>query len=337
MEANKNLLQRDVAREQARLEVGDVQEVVREMVDEGTQLLARLTMQAGSTGKPRPYHATLLLLLRHVIEQLDAVDELLREAITAPAMLQMRAIVEAHAQMLYLSATREAFSPSPVDARIPSPIPIDTAGNPVHGAALAAVQDFRGTAYLVADLRQRLRESERLLTGNVEGWMLRLAGRSLAPALVRDPEKQSELQAVIAAVTAELNSPQNGPINAEFDVTKGNRRFDPPWYALAHGPPSVYQLALSVGLVAEYELFYSPASAVMHGQDVRGQLGKKRDTGGHSVAPLRSGAYLELVVWKAIIETVRIYSHVIAAIRPTDKAQWDGWAKRWTGVLRGEG
>lgn len=335
MEPNRNLLQRELSVEQARQDIGEVHNVVREMVDEGTQLLARLVMVAAQQSQPRRYHTSLLLLLRHVLEHLDAVDELLRQGITVPAMLHVRAIIESHAQMLYMSAERESFSPSPIDATVPAPTPLDPkTGLPVVGVALEQLQDFRGGAYIVADLRRQVRESERLTIGTVEPWLAKMSGKATGPAMLHDADNQKQLQAEIAALKTRLADPENALVNAEFDATKKNAIYDPAWYALQGGPKKVYPLAKSVGLFGEYELFYSPASEVMHGQDVRGQLGGKRPEGGHSVGALRSGLRLELVVTKLVIEIVRIYHHVIQAMRPGDKPQWDEWVKRWTLIVR---
>lgn len=336
MPPNKQLLQRELAVENARQDIADVQDVVRDMVDEGTQLLARLVQTVGQNGEPRRYHTSLLLLLRHVLEQLDAVDELLRQGITVPAMLNIRAIIEAHAQMLYMSAVREPITPAPVDATVPPPNPIDPATNlPVAGAALEQLRDFRGGAYLVADMRQQLQESERLDANAVGAWLKRLTGKATGPAMISDPANQARLQADIAAQKARLADAENAAIDAAFTTARGKKgKFDPAWYELQGGPGSVYALTKSVGLVGEYELFYSPASALMHGQDIRGQIGAKRAGGGHSLAPLRTGRKLEEVVSKLVIEVIRIYHHAIQEMRPADKSQWDEWTKRWTAILR---
>jgi len=83
-----------------RQNASEVVDVVENAFDEGTQSLARLMMVTGSSASPHAFYTSLLLLLRHAIEHADAANELLRNGIFAPIALHVRAILEAHIQML---------------------------------------------------------------------------------------------------------------------------------------------------------------------------------------------------------------------------------------------
>jgi hypothetical protein len=113
MPPNPELLDRDGARARITMDLTELTDATRTVVDEGTQLLARLLMTAGRDGAPRAVHAALLLLFRHILEHADAVDELFLAGVFTPAGLQVRSIVEADMSLLYLTAQRSAFAASP--------------------------------------------------------------------------------------------------------------------------------------------------------------------------------------------------------------------------------
>jgi hypothetical protein len=330
------LLDRELARAKAREIVGDLLETTEDMANEGTQLLGRLLSEAARVNPRRRFNSSLLLLLRHVIEHIDAVDELFKAGIFSPTSLHVRSILEARMQMLYMAGQRAEFRPSPLDPaqRNIDPVPRDADGAALIGPALEAERERRGAAYIVADIRAQLAQAERYTTANVHDWLERMTGDASGPALVSDPSTQSQLQAEIVKLKNQLAEPENQPLDAAIAAARGRDKFDPPWYEIDGGPGSVRALAASVGLVGDYDMFYSPASVVMHAANVRGQLGTARDTGGHGPAPLRHAHFGAEVARTLIIHVVQIYRHVISELRPSDMAMWSEWTKRWTVVAR---
>jgi hypothetical protein len=338
MTPNPQLLQRDLARAFAEANVGDVQHATRDMVDEGTQLLARLLAEAARFNPRRHLHSALLLLLRHCIEQADAVDELMREGIFTPAALQVRSIIEAYMQMLYMTARRVEFAPSPLGANHVDPVPMDPSTNlPVTGFALDAVKERRGAAYIVADVRKTRDFTHGLSTTQVTKWMLRATGSDAVPDMITDPAKQAGLAEELARHDATLASAEFCEINTAITAARGSRSYDLPWYAIDGGPTSARALSASVGAISLYDLFYTPASEVMHAQNIRRQLGDARDTGGHGPAPLRSAHTLGSgVVWKLFIAMAQVYRVAIQELRPSDMELWNQWAQRWFAVVAEE-
>lgn len=337
MGPNPKLLNRDVARANATQLIPEVSEATRELVDEGTQLLARLLAESSRASPPKRLHSALLLLLRHCIEQADAVDELLRAGIFAPEALPVRSIIEAYMQMLYMTGQRAEFAPSPLDpaAGDVDPVPRDpSSGLPLVGSALEAIKERRGAAYIVADIRRMRDFTAGLMTAEAEAWMNRATGSTSLPAKLADPANQTGLAMELKKHEDKLALPENQAIDAAIQTARGRKKFDPAWYAIDNGPRSVRALAGSVGAVALYDLFYSPASEVMHAQNVRGQLGPARAGGGHGPASLRSPSDLGAdVIHKLFIATAQAYRLVIATIRPSDMTQWNQWAQRWFTVV----
>lgn len=328
------LLQRDIARAKAREVLGDVLDTTEDMVNEGTRLLGRLLSEAGRVHPRRRAHTALLLLLRHVIKHADAVDELLKAGILSPAALHVRSILEAHMQMLYLLGRRAEFRASPLSAGDVDPVPRDTAGQPLTGQALEDVIERRGAAVLVGDLREQLAKTESYLSANLSAWFKKTMGAGGIPAGVAALADDSALGVEVGRLRARLAEAENVAVDAAIQAARGKRKYDPKWYAIDGGPESVRALAASVGLASEYDLFYSPASAIMHASDVRGQLGPERPTGGHGVAPLRHAGIGADVVRTLIIQVVQVYRLAYQVLRPGDEALWKEWTPRWTAVAK---
>lgn len=334
---NSQLLNRDVARANAAHDAADILEVAQDIVNEGTQLLARLIMVTGASADPRTFHSSLLLLLRHVVEHADAVDELLRAGIYAPAALHVRAILEAHMQMLYMAAERAVSAP-PLDPTLNDvdPLPADSAtGKPIAGDKLEELRNWRGQAYLIAEYRRQLDAAQRYQTMRAQPWLERITGKAGAgPAILSDPNSQSELRLIEARLNGILSTHDTQAIDAAFTAARGKRKFDPTWYELEKGPSSVRALAASVGLLGSYDLFYAPASAIMHAANVSGQLGPVRDNGTRTAAPLRTPHLALQTVSTFITEVLQVYYLVIRHIRPGDMPQFADWAKQWGDVTR---
>lgn len=328
---NPQLLDRHVARENARQVLGRLTDTTEDMVNEGTQLLARLvSVQAKA---PRVLHSSLLMLLRHVIEHVDAADELFRAGILSPASLHVRSILEAHMQMLYMAGQRVEFVPSPLEASDVDPIPRDPSGEELIGTALRAAQDRRATAYIVCYFRKQLATSERYVQGTVEAWVERMTGTTAMPQIVLDAPTQAGIQQEIAGMKARLTEPEFQPVSTAFDLARGKRNYDPSWYSIDGGPSSVRALAASVGLAGSYDMFYSPSSEVMHAVHVQGQLGKAKDSGGHPPARLRQPGVLGASVARTLVlQVIQVYRFAIQHIRPADEPLWSQWAERWSPV-----
>jgi hypothetical protein len=326
------ILNRDEARGRAAVDTAALLGTVREMVDEGTQLLARLLADAAKQNPPRPLHTALLLLLRHIIENLDAVDELLRAGIVTPAALQCRAILEAHMQILFLSGQRTRQRASTPGRGHVHPVPCDTAGKPLMGATLEEKRDERGLAYIVGEIRKRAAEADTFATAVVQPWFTAMTGGMNVPAPFTDPAFQQGLAAEATQLRSRLLSPEMQPIDAAFTKLRGRQPYDPNWYAIDGGPARVRQLADSVGLAASYELFYGDASDVMHGTNIGGQIGGAHPRGGQSVAPLRSAQMAGQVGRRAILDVIEVYQLVIAMIRPSDQAYLNPYVARWSGI-----
>lgn len=332
-EANPNVLDRDSARETVASAASETADVLRDIVNEGTWLLGRIVQTTGAAATPRPAHVALTLLLRHTLSLADAIDELFRAACFQPAMLQARAVMEAHMQMLFIAGQRSPHMRNPLGLRDFDPEPRDGAGVPLAGSALWEEQDRRGSAYWVAEVRRQLQVAKDLESAATEDRFERLLGVRMVPAGIADPEVQAELPAAVASWKAILQEPQNARASAEFDRVRGSKPYDPKWYSL-WGPASVHALARSVGMAFQYESFYARGSRAMHGADPIGQLGPKRASGGRSVSALRMAEGMDDLVTTTVIQMGLAYRTTAIAIRPEEEPTVMSWIRRWLPALR---
>jgi hypothetical protein len=330
MAALLGVLNREVSRADIQSQAPDLLATVREMVDEGTNLFGRLLTETNRVRRIRPFHTALLLFFRHTIELLDAVDELFRGGIFTPAALQVRAIVEAHMQILYLFGMRTEYLPSVAGPGSFDPVPRDGNGVALMGQALEDVRDDRGLAYIVAEYRRLARQAASYDAASLA--QLAAKYNITLPPQITDPTVHAGIAAEAVKFQTQLSTPEFAPIDAAFTAARGTQPYDPPWYSLAGGPKKVRRLAESVGLMAYYEMFYGDASEVMHGTNIGGQLGQVTPGGGTAAAPLRNFDMAAQVGRCVIMQIMPIYQLAIRALRPSDMGLWQQWTQRWAPI-----
>jgi hypothetical protein len=331
MPTSSHLLDRDLAAAAAR----GVVDVLRDVVDEGTALLGRVVQTVGGPSERRPAHVGLVLLLRHAVEMADGVDVLVRAGAVQPSLLQVRAILEARMQLLFMLCDRNPAGPNPLGNGDFDPVPRDTAGAALTGNALEEVQDARGAAYFVAEIRRHLRRLETLDPQAMADRLEDLLGTRTVPTYITDSAAQADADAGATSLRAILAEPRYAPVNAEFDRRRGRRSHDVRWYSLSGGPTSIRGLARSVGMAFQYDAMYASSSTVTHGGDVFAQLGPALPGGGHSVAPLRRSDRLRDVVSSYIIHMSMLYRRVVEEVRPAELDRlWPEWSRRWLPAAR---
>jgi hypothetical protein len=305
--------------------------VLRDIVDEGVNLLGRVSQTQNTLIAPRPLHRSLLLLFRHVIEMADGFEELVRIGVVTPAGLQMRAILETHMQMFYLLEQRSTVAANPIIQGDAPVLPIDpSTGAHLAGKALDDLLDQRGLAYQVGELRRQLHHLQRYSSPELTHWYTSVTGKAQPPAAVVDPSRQAGVTAEIARVRTRLASADLAPLDAEFTKVRKKAKFDPSWYALYNGPQKVRALARTVGLAFQYDMLYAETSQTMHGTDITGQLRPATVAGKQAIAPLRELGDAKDLINSFILHMLRIFDLVIGELRPSDNVLHAQWVQRWT-------
>ena len=176
----------------------------------------------------------ILSLYRHLLVSVDGMRSLILEASVEPCDSLLRAEFEALISLLYI-----VEAPSQTELQ------------------------RRGSAYVVADLKRQLGELKRFDPSTAEGKQARAKFNKdryvkgiLLPTVKDLPlridrlEKRLQEQDVLAAAQ-------------EYDQQKKR----PNWHALFSGPPSLEQVADTVGLSGSYEFLYRLWSGFVHGTD----------------------------------------------------------------------
>lgn len=201
---------------------------------------ARLVVSACEVAQRRTFperkyhHATVLLLMRHVIEAIDGVSLLVAKGSVENCGPLLRSAFEALAGILYI---------------------------------LKADTERRALAYQVGHVHKKIRLYRKFIpTDDV--------GRTLRDELKADPlvsffdNPQFDWQKMIDNLEKTFTKPEYAPIEAEWDRVKkgkkGTGKKDPNWYFLFGGPSDLRALSLQIGKGSFYEILYRHWSDFAH-------------------------------------------------------------------------
>jgi hypothetical protein len=224
-EPNERLLRRAEAAEQAQKTYADPLDALRDMVGYGTNLIPRVH---AFSDKGDASMVVIGVLLKQIVEMLDAIDVLMSHGNSFPALLQVRAAFEASLYMDWI---------------------------------LQADSDKRALYYIVANLRDEATWARRSISGSAEKTAYETAlGKTIKhsdPAMI-DSEGRKQL----TGIEAILANPKYQPIDAAFTAARG-KRYEPHWYQVL-GVKSLRKMAEQVNRVVHYEVIYDRGSDAMH-------------------------------------------------------------------------
>lgn len=181
------------------------------------------------------HHASMLLLYRHVLEMIDGVSVLVRQAAVDPCQPLLRSAMEASMGIEYM---------------------------------LEKETEKRALAYQVVHIRRRIREHTRNDPSTE-------AGKDFQKALDDDKLSSGiQIPAHASAPAIDklaqvLAMPEYTPVDQEWERlylkhAKAGRKGVPPWYSLFDGPRSIRQLALHLKRGGMYDTLYSNWSESVH-------------------------------------------------------------------------
>jgi Family of unknown function (DUF5677) len=246
-EPNAKLLRREEARANAEEHFGEALAALRDMVGYGTHLVIRTYNDSDKGHVPM---VVVGVLLKQVVAMLDAVDILMREGHSYPALLQVRAAFEAS---LYVDWILQTDS------------------------------ENRAKHYIVGNLRDEAEWAKRAIPGTTEKVTFDAAMGSVLNH--PDPVKlEADARAHLAQVQGILARPEFQSIDATFTTMRANNPFDPAWYKVL-GVRTVRRVADAVGRLKEYEVIYGRGSDAMHSGLYKDHIRFK--TGSFTMRPLR--------------------------------------------------
>ena len=231
------ILDRDAARRDVNKAYAPQLEVLREILDWGTHLQARLL----KTAPQDPEHAIFAgLFFRRVLEVLDLAEISFRDAHLAGANIAARCMLEAVWSIEY---------------------------------ALTDIPYL--TRCMLVWSRRRDREWHlRLIPGTAEHTAFRDEVLHIHERIAAGVDPKA-LTDEVARMDRLLATDPYYAINARFDEIRGQRSNDPNWFAPAVVPagdrryPSYRQLARATGHLDEYSGFYAIYSGAVHGSALR--------------------------------------------------------------------
>jgi hypothetical protein len=223
----KRLLDRDLQKVRAEPVIQLACPLLREIINYGTNLFARCeasTSHARVEGIPGEGHLVILLLYRHIIEMIDAVEALLAQSITTPSLTLLRSAFEAYLQLEWI-------------------LKEDTLR--------------RVYAYLVYDINNRLKTYRTFDLSSEQGKQLQAKINNDKWASSMSFPKVENLDAKIDNLEKLLMQEHFTDVNAAYNPKA-------PWYRIFGGPLNLEQLAEKLELPYWYEVLYRESSYVTH-------------------------------------------------------------------------
>ena len=206
----------------------DTAKLLRDVVDYGTNLIPRCFKQSS---RHLEDIVILAVLLKHVVSMLDGIDVLISQGCIYAAHLQVRSLFEGFLSLEWI-------------------LKDDT--------------EKRAKQYYVWNLRQRRKWSLRFVSSSNEHEDFLRKVEKYSDILSNGMEKHGEVAVQQAdAIDELLGKEAYAEINQIFNRLKGDKKFDVHWFTPG-GPNSVADMATRVGCGAEYEVFYSQYSQIMH-------------------------------------------------------------------------
>jgi hypothetical protein len=199
------------------------------------------TDKAGAKDQ-RFHHITVLMLVRHVIECLDAVAVLVSKGCIPPCDPLLRSGMEALLGILYI---------------------------------LEKDSEQRGLAYQVAHAHKKIKFYQRCDPNHPSGQQLRkdLQYDPIGGDVLKELPPQ-DYSKYITNLQAMLQRPEYQPIEQAWQAAKkgskkgGTKNSDPAWFSLFGGPANVRELAIYLKQPAMYEFMYRQWSDKVHAGSV---------------------------------------------------------------------
>ena len=294
------ILDRDTVTTDAKKHLTPWLELMRDLVNYGTNLIVRCIHSSERKTKDR---VVLSILLRQAVAMLDAVEVLLSNGSSHAANLPMRALFEASTYIEWI---------------------------------LLSDSELKARYYHVHNLRRKRLWAGRTQAGSPEKAAFASQMGKYGMNITDEVEQRSRDQ--IKEIDRILALPELAMINADFDAAKAKRRlkYDVAWY-IPLGPRNLAAIAHEIDDVALYVILYSGASEVMHSSSddphVQFAAGKL------SIKPIRSLADFPTVFQFSVSIALRLYRRILQEYRSGEISAFsrkyvEQWQKQYMNFLK---
>jgi hypothetical protein len=283
---------REVAAEAARAHSRPASALLREIVNNGSWVLARC---ASSGCVEVDVDLAAFGFYRTVVEMADGVDVSIRESSVTPAVPQLRALFEASLQLQYVLEDRATYRE-------------------------------RALAWFAWHYIGRLRRYERYDPSTTAGkqFVAEKADDETGPRLRE--MNQAQVAAGIARMHTLLAKPHVLPFKQRYDALVAAKKYPRFWCQLCGGPANRRELARHLRLGAVYSELYSHWSATSHAEDLYTFFMHVPGQGG-VIRPLRGSVGLLRVTGMAATFALRSTKQMLAHFREGEDS-YDRWHKQ---------
>lgn len=244
-----------------------------------------------SLDSPSAIHrSSQYLLSLHLVEQIDAIANLVRQGLSEPCKLVLRAMIESMLGIAYMHESD-------------------------------VVQ--RGLSYHVGHIHEQTAWFRKLDPDTQEGMQYKAKldrnfckiNLSISPEVAR-----VEVEKYMAI----LSRDEFSPIEAAWQETKKKQRRRPAWYSLFDGPRNVGDLADHLRRSAWYEGLYRIWSADIHATDSLGNI-IRGPTNQKGIRPIRHPEGIETITCHAISIALDAYRVIIESVVPGKRDEFLRW------------
>lgn len=286
----ETILNRELEGGRARDVYGAQLACLEDVVNYGTNLIAACFH---SSERSQTDVVLIAVITKHVVSMIDGVSELLRAACVQAASLQCRTALESSIYLDWI-------------------VKEDVDGRALH--------------YFVWNIRREREWAQRVIPGHERHREFADTMGELAGVLSNAPIEDAERAA--ANLDGFLSKAPYAEVSANFDKVRGDRPYDPPWYAPL-GARSIRQIADAVGRLPEYEVIYGSMSRAAHGSSMDDHV--RFNSGRIEFEPIRWLKDFPWVFRTALSAAFHTYRVILSRYRP---GQLDEFRRRYVAEWR---
>jgi hypothetical protein len=275
----KTILDRQESANRVRENFSETIGLLRDIIDYGTNLIARCYYTSGKKGLTEVI--ILGSLLKNAVAMIDAVEILVSAGAVFSANLQARGLFETYLFIKWI---------------------------------LKEDTERRVKQYYVWQKREELIVNKRSLIGSKEHTdYVNLLGEFGKEYIEEVKQKQADIRKVVDSIEELLNRDTYRETNLNFENNKSKKKVE--WFRPG-GPRNRYEMAIDVGLQAEYLIFYSYYSDVVHVTATHEHIEFK--DGYMILTPIRHLEGIRALLNTALVYVLNIYEIVLGHYRPEE-------------------
>lgn len=286
MKANKDVLCRELEPKEYKDLLIQITGIIEECVNFGTHILVWCSEKPKKDGSD----STIILIFRHIIENLDAITVLIKHGCADPTEPLLRSIFEALIGLEYI-------------------LEKDTLQ--------------RALSYKVAHAHRQISLYKKLDPTTDQGKQFKkiLSNDSSLKNMVLPDVDTNKL---IANLENMLRKPQYISVNKEWKNYKKANKGNPNWFSLFGGPRNINTLAYHVNRGGLYEFLYRIWSQSVHVTGVIRNI-TRDDSGNGAIIGLRNPKNIQVYSSLSLSMSIAVYAKMIKYYNPNKEKDFREW------------